>query len=213
MKEYTKKEMKILEDNPYTLRVTKNKLSHTAEFKKIFWTKYQAGESPRKILTDLGYDPNMFGQKRIDSLVQHIKKQALSGNGFSEGSIIHGIRFSDANFNALIKAEKVYSSVLKDADEFVIRNLSYILHGDDCHYKNLKRIKNKSSAIARKFKCIPYFIEGTNGRINQFRMSTGENMLISLLHMLNAVIIHNGKIPLVRLILIDEIELALHLNH
>lgn len=131
-------------------------------------------------------------------------------NGFSEGSIIHGIRFSDANFNALIKAEKVYSSVLKDADEFVIRNLSYILHGDDCHYKNLKRIKNKSSAIARKFKCIPYFIEGTNGRINQFRMSTGENMLISLLHMLNAVIIHNGKIPLVRLILIDEIELALH---
>lgn len=85
MKEYTKKEIKILEDNPYTLKVTKNKLSHTAEFKKIFWTKYQAGESPRKILTDLGYDTNMFGQKRIDSLVQHIKKQALSGNGFSEG--------------------------------------------------------------------------------------------------------------------------------
>jgi hypothetical protein len=27
----------------------------------------------------------MFGQKQIDSLVQHIKKQALSGNGFSEG--------------------------------------------------------------------------------------------------------------------------------
>ena len=40
---------------------------------------------PRKILTDLGYNPNMFEQKRIDSLVQHIKKQALSGNGFSEG--------------------------------------------------------------------------------------------------------------------------------
>lgn len=39
----------------------------------------------RKILTDLGYNPNMFGQKRIDSLVQHIKKQALAGNGFSEG--------------------------------------------------------------------------------------------------------------------------------
>ncbi|MBQ3512104.1 MAG: hypothetical protein IJA30_07410 [Bacilli bacterium] len=86
MKEYTKKEMKILEDNPYTLKVTKNKLSHTAEFKKIFWTKYQAGESPRKILTDLGYDTKMFGQKRIDSMVQRIKAEALSGNGFSEGS-------------------------------------------------------------------------------------------------------------------------------
>jgi len=85
MKEYTKKEMKELKENPYTFKVTKNKLSHTAEFKRVFWTKYQAGESPRKILTDLGYDVNMFEQKRIDSLVQHIKKQALSGKGFTEG--------------------------------------------------------------------------------------------------------------------------------
>ena len=86
MKEYTKKELKELNDNPYTLKVTKNKISHTAEFKRVFWTKYQAGETPRKILTDLGYDVNVFEQKRIDSLVQHIKKQALSGKGFTEGS-------------------------------------------------------------------------------------------------------------------------------
>ena len=86
MKEYTKKEMKELKENPYTLNVTKNKLSHTVEFKQVFWTKYQAGMSPRKILEELGYDPKMFGQKRIDSLVQHIKKQALSGHGFTEGS-------------------------------------------------------------------------------------------------------------------------------
>lgn len=122
MKEYTKKEMKILEDNPYTLRVTKNKLSHTAEFKKIFWTKYQAGESPRKILTDLGYAPNMFGQKRIDSLVQHIKKQALSGNGFSEGSnrtkrikIISNEEFTPESF-AQMQHEVLY---LKQEVEFL----------------------------------------------------------------------------------------------
>lgn len=86
MKEkYTKKELKELNANPYTLKATKNQILHTAEFKQIFWTKYQAGETPRKILTDLGYNPKMFEQKRIDSLVQRIKKQALSGNGFSEG--------------------------------------------------------------------------------------------------------------------------------
>ena len=86
MKKYTKKEMKILMQNPYTLKVTEHQLSHTAEFKKIFWTKYQAGNAPRKILEDLGYDVSMFEQKRIDSLVQHIKKQALSGKGFTEGA-------------------------------------------------------------------------------------------------------------------------------
>ena len=86
MKEYTKKEIKELNKNPYTLKVTKNQLSHTAEFKRVFWTKYQAGMSPRKILEELGYNPKIFEQKRIDSLVQRIKKQALSGNGFTEGN-------------------------------------------------------------------------------------------------------------------------------
>ena len=86
MKKYTKKEMKLLLQNPYTLKVTEHQMSHTAEFKRVFWTKYQAGNAPRKILTDLGYDVNMFEQKQIDSLVQRIKKQALSGNGFTEGS-------------------------------------------------------------------------------------------------------------------------------
>lgn len=85
MKKYTESEKKILKKNKYTLKITENALSHTAEFKKTFWVKYQAGMAPRKILKELNYDPNMFGQKRIDSLVQRIKKEALSGSGFTEG--------------------------------------------------------------------------------------------------------------------------------
>lgn len=86
MKEYTAKEKKILMKNPYTLNVTKHKLIHTAKFKEDFWIRYQAGNAPKQIVLDLGYDPDMFSQKRIDSLVQHIKRQALDGGGFSEGA-------------------------------------------------------------------------------------------------------------------------------
>ena len=85
MKEYTTKEMKLLKSNPYTFKVTKNKLYFTIEFKEAFWTAYQAGMAPRKILEDLGYDLKIFGQKQIDSMVQGIKKQAQSGNGFKQG--------------------------------------------------------------------------------------------------------------------------------
>lgn len=85
MKEYTPKQIKKLEANPYTLKVTKNKLYFTIKFKEDFWINYQAGNAPRKILSDLGYDLEYFGQKQIDSLVQRIKKEALSGNGFREG--------------------------------------------------------------------------------------------------------------------------------
>ena len=85
MKEYTEKQIKDLRKNPYVLKVSKHKLYYTAKFKEEFWISYQAGNSPRKILFDFGFDLSIFGQKQIDSLVQHIKKQALSGNGFSEG--------------------------------------------------------------------------------------------------------------------------------
>ena len=62
MKEYTAKEIKLLKANPYTFKVTKNKLYFTAEFKEAFWVAYQAGIAPRKIMEDLGYDLGMFGQ-------------------------------------------------------------------------------------------------------------------------------------------------------
>lgn len=85
MKEYTAKEMKLLKANPYTFKVTKNKLYFTIEFKEAFWNAYQAGNAPRKILEDLGYDLEIFGQKQIDSIVQSIKRQAQSGYGFRQG--------------------------------------------------------------------------------------------------------------------------------
>lgn len=85
MKEYTPKQIRELKKNPYVLKVTKHKLYYTAKMKEDFWVSYQAGNAPRKILTDLGFDLSIFGQKQIDSLVQRIKKEALSGNGFTEG--------------------------------------------------------------------------------------------------------------------------------
>lgn len=86
MKEYTEKQKRELRKNPYVLQVTKHKIYYTAKLKEDFWISYQAGNTPRKILTDFGFDLNTFGQKQIDSLVQHIKKQALSGDGFTEGT-------------------------------------------------------------------------------------------------------------------------------
>ena len=85
MRAYTKKEVALFKSNPYTFNVTNNKLYFTAKFKEDFWIRYQAGDAPRKVIKDLGYDVDKLGQKQIDSIVQRIKKQALSGTGFREG--------------------------------------------------------------------------------------------------------------------------------
>lgn len=86
MKKYTQKQIKELKQNPYTLKIDEKRIFFTVEFKKVFWTKYQAGVSPRAIFKELDYNLDYFGQKQIDSIVQNIKKQAIKGE-FTEGYI------------------------------------------------------------------------------------------------------------------------------
>lgn len=86
MKKYTQKQIKELKQNPYTLKIDEKRIFFTVEFKKVFWTKYQAGMSPRAIFKELDYNLDYFGQKQIDSIVQNIKKQAIKGE-FTEGYI------------------------------------------------------------------------------------------------------------------------------
>ena len=84
MKKYTQKQIKELKSNPYTLQIDDKRIFFTIEFKKVFWTKYQAGMSPRAILKELNYNLDYFGQKQIDSIVQRVKKEALVGE-FTDG--------------------------------------------------------------------------------------------------------------------------------
>ena len=84
MKKYTQKQIKELKTNPYTFQVDDKRIFFTIEFKKIFWTRYQAGISPRTIFKELNYNLDYFGQKQIDSIVQRVKKEALAGE-FTEG--------------------------------------------------------------------------------------------------------------------------------
>ena len=84
MKKYRQKQIKELKANPYTLQVDDKRIFFTIEFKKVFWTKYQAGMSPRAIFKELIYNLDYFGQKQIDSIVQRVKKEALAGE-FTEG--------------------------------------------------------------------------------------------------------------------------------
>lgn len=84
MKKYTQKQIKELKANPYTLQVSDKRIFFTIEFKKVFWTKYQSGMSPRAIFKELNYNLDYFGQKQIDSIVQRVKKEALAGE-FTEG--------------------------------------------------------------------------------------------------------------------------------
>lgn len=133
-------------------------------------------------------------------------------NGFYEGSIFYGTRFVDANnVERLIDTSTTFIENAVDADDFVIENLSIILHNDKLHYKTLKRLRTRDIANRYNLKGIPYFVESAGKLISQFNMSSGECMLITLLHFINNVIIRkNYKKGEKFVFLIDEVEIALH---
>lgn len=82
---FTKREIQLIKNNPYTYKVTESQIFYTKEFKEEFWKRYQAGESPRSIVEVLGYDPDIIGQYRINGLQINIQKQAKRPGGFTEG--------------------------------------------------------------------------------------------------------------------------------
>ena len=141
MKEYTAKEMKLLKANPYTFKVTKNKLYFTIEFKEAFWIAYQAGMAPRKILGDLGYDVELFSQKQIDSMVQRIKSQAESGNGFHQGEN----RTRRKKEELLIPEETTIES--KETLENILNEVKYLRQEVDF----LKKIVKTENTPKRKY--------------------------------------------------------------
>lgn len=142
----------------------------------------------------------------------NLPSDSLLINGMYEGSLFYGTRFEDSTeIEKRIARGYLYDDDLTEADEYIQNKLSYILHGNYDYYKTLKRVRNRKKAEKLRLKNIPYFIVADNHIISQYRMSSEECLLISLLHfMYNSIerrsLPHDKPV----IVLIDEIELALH---
>jgi len=138
--------------------------------------------------------------------------KTLKLNGLYEGSLFYGTRFNDSRrIDEYFESGKLDASEIVPADNYVIEKLSYILHGDYEHYKTLHRVKNKYITQKINVSNTPYFIKVNDRLISQYRMSSGECLLVSLLHFIyNSIVRKSLPVNKKVLVLIDEIELALH---
>lgn len=139
-------------------------------------------------------------------------KDNIHLNGMYEGSLFYGTRFSDSRIiDDMLEKGRLRPDDIVAADDYVKKKLSFILHGDYDHYKDLKRVKNKNVTYSLGVRNTPYFNQVGGNLISQYRMSSGECMLISLLHFIYNSI-ERKSLPSDQkiLMLVDEIELALH---
>jgi ABC-type phosphate transport system ATPase subunit len=138
--------------------------------------------------------------------------KTLKINGLYEGSLFYGTRFNDSRkIDEYLESGKLSEDEIVPSDDYVIEKLSYILHGDYEHYKTLHRVRNKYITQKINVSNTPYFIKVKGKLISQYRMSSGECLLVSLLHFIYNSIVRKSLPANKRvLVLIDEIELALH---
>ena len=132
--------------------------------------------------------------------------------GRYEGSLFYGKRFEDSKIvEELINDGRIAEDLLIQAEKFIVQTLGKILHDDENYYKRIMRLKNRDLANQFNLKNLPYFMVVDGKIISQYKMSSGECLLLTLLHFLYNSIIRKS-IPTNKhvLLLIDEIELALH---
>lgn len=83
-KKFTEQEMLVLRNSKYVLDVSPSIVHFSAEFKKIFWEELSKGKLPRDIVKNLGIDPNILGDTRINGLKNMIGNEVKKGNGFRD---------------------------------------------------------------------------------------------------------------------------------
>lgn len=154
------------------------------------------------------------GKKRLikemdGKWVNPSSKQFLGITGFYEGSIVFGNRFKDIDYSLLGKLATIDQSQLTDASDFVKKSLGSILHDDEKYYSTLYMLKEED-AKRMQLNRPTYYYENKDSLISQLNMSTGENLLLTILSSIEKRLKKEiyGETP--AFLFLDEIELALH---
>lgn len=74
---FSKEQIELIKQNPYTRYISSSTLSFTKSFKDRFWDLYLENLPLPDIFTELGYDPQLLGQIRMNNTLNSIKKLHL----------------------------------------------------------------------------------------------------------------------------------------
>ncbi|MGI6097773.1 MAG: HTH domain-containing protein [Dethiobacteria bacterium] len=83
-KKFTEEEMNHLRASSYVLDVSPSIVHFTAEFKKKFWEAILVRKKPRDIVTEMGIDPDILGETRMNGLKGMIRNEVKAGKGFRD---------------------------------------------------------------------------------------------------------------------------------
>lgn len=118
---FTPEQVEQLKQNKYVKNVSEKAITYTDEFKEVFLLEYNSGKLPSQIVVEMGFDCKVLGRKRIDGIVQRIKKQSVRPEGFKDTRIGNSGRplTRDLSQEEIIERQKAEIELLKAKVEFL----------------------------------------------------------------------------------------------
>ena len=113
---FTEEQISDLAANPYTLSVDRNMIRFTVDFKSYLLQEIEKpGVTLKKAFINAGYDPDVLGPYRIQSIIYNIRKEAESPKGLHE---------TGRSKSQLVKEDftrKQMKTAIKELQEEVVR--------------------------------------------------------------------------------------------
>ncbi len=84
---FTSEQVEYLRKNPFVKSASKSTVRFTEEFKRKFYDEHINGKAAREIFREIGIDPVILGESRINGICYTINKQARRESGFADGRV------------------------------------------------------------------------------------------------------------------------------
>lgn len=81
---FTPEQIEILASNKFTAKVNSRQIIYTLEFKNLFLSRYEQGDTSIEIFQDCGYDPEILGRTRIYGFARRLRELVESGRPLTE---------------------------------------------------------------------------------------------------------------------------------
>lgn len=140
---FTKEQLQDLRTNPYVQKVSKSTITYTKEFKEKFAAEYASGKPPSSILRECGFDPNVLGKRRKDSLVSRTKNYSSRVSGFNDTRVENSGRplTKDLSDEEQIKKLENQVKYLKQENEF-LKKIEFLDRQEKQKQRQKKNLKS-----------------------------------------------------------------------
>lgn len=133
-KNFKQEEIEQLKKNKYVGNISRASITYTDEFKAEYMKLRQCGKMPTEIFRQLGLNPEVVGQQRIDSVDKRLRRKSQAKESLNDQRRNHSGRHEKADLDIMSEKEQI---------KYLKQELEY--------YKQVNEFLKKNDAITEKY--------------------------------------------------------------